>query len=84
MEPRDPYCNYGPHSFWLDVEVNLMTVWKIIYDRAGNDWKTMWYTWQAYKKAHDAFRMIVVSSMQCVADRRNHATAIGFPERDRV
>ena len=84
MVPKDPYYNYGPHYLWLDTEVHVMTFWKIIYDRAEKYWKTVWYSWQAYKSTDDTYRQVIAGSMQCVEDRTNHATVIGFPEPDRV
>jgi len=83
MTPKDPYYNYGTQYLWLDTEVNVMTVWKIIHDRSGKYWKTVWYSWQAYKSADDKQRMIIAGSMQCADDRTNHATIIGFPEPNR-
>lgn len=83
MTPKDPYYNYGEQYLWLDADVNTMTFWKIINDRAGKYWKTVWYSWQAYKNEDDSFRLIVAGSMQCVDDRTNHATIIGFPEPKR-
>ncbi len=84
MKPKDPYYNYGPHSLWLDAEVNVMTFWKVIHDRADKYWKTVWYSWQAYKSPDDSHRQLVPGSMLCVDDRVGHATIIGFPEPDRV
>jgi hypothetical protein len=84
MTPKDPYYNYGPHTLWLDTEVNVMTFWKIIHDRADKYWKTVWYSWQAYSNSDDSHRQLTPGSMLCVDDRTNHATVIGFPEPDRV
>ena len=80
MTPKDPYYNYGTHYLWLDEDVNLMTFWKVIYDRADKYWKMMWYSWSAFQSPDDKMRLITATSMLAVDDRTNHGTIIRFPE----
>lgn len=39
--PKDPYYNYGRQIFWFE-QTTFMPVWKEIYDRSGEYWKTAW------------------------------------------
>jgi hypothetical protein len=80
MTPKDPYYNYGTQYMWVDTDVNLMTVWKVIYDRASKYWKVMWYSWSAFEDPNDGMRLICPTSMVAVDDRTNHGTIIRFPE----
>ncbi len=82
MTPKDPYYNYGTQYMWVDAEVNLMTVWKVIYDRANKYWKVMWYSWSAFQAPKGEMRLICPTSMLAVDDRTNHGTIIRFPEPD--
>jgi hypothetical protein len=80
MSPKDPYYNYGTQYMWVDTDVNLMTFWKVIYDRANKYWKMMWYSWSVFQSPDDKMRLVVPTSMLAVDDRTNHGTVIRFPE----
>ncbi len=80
MSPKDPYYNYGTQYMWVDAEVNLMTTYKVIYDRAEKYWKVMWYSYSGYASPDGALKMVSGSSMVAVDDRTNHGTIIRFPE----
>ena len=82
MTPKDPYYNYGTQYMWVDAEVNLMTTYKVIYDRAEKYWKVMWYSYSAYASPDGAMKLISGGSMVAVDDRTDHGTIIRFPEPD--
>lgn len=82
MTPKDPYYNYGTQYMWVDAEVNLMTTYKVIYDRAEKYWKVMWYSYSGYASPDGAMKMVSGGSMVAVDDRTNHGTIIRFPEPD--
>jgi hypothetical protein len=39
--PKDPYYNYGRQVYWI-AKNNFAPIWKIIYNRSGEYWRTMW------------------------------------------
>ncbi|MEW6439305.1 MAG: DUF1329 domain-containing protein [bacterium] len=80
MEPKDPYYNYGVQYLWVDAQVNMMAVWKVIRDRSGAYWKTVFYSYGAFATADKAVRLIGGTSMIIVDDRTDHGTIIRFPE----
>ncbi len=80
MTPKDPYYNYGTQYMWVDADINLMTTYKIIHDRAEKYWKVMWYSYSAFASPDGAMKLICGSSMVAVDDRTNHGTIIRFSE----
>ena len=65
---------------WVDADVNMMTTYKIIHDRAEKYWKVMWYSYSAFASPDDEMKLLCGSSMVAVDDRTNHGTIIRFPE----
>ena len=80
VTPKDPYYNYGKQYIWVDAQVNMMMVWKVINDRAGNYWKTVWYSYAGFATPDGKDRMVGGTSMLCQDDRTEHGTIIRFPE----
>lgn len=72
--PKDPYYNYGTFTLWLDAEVNLPMYYKVIHDRAGEYWKTLWMSYSGMRSADGRCRLIANTSMQAVDDRADHCT----------
>lgn len=74
--PKDPYYNYGVQHFWLDAEVQILTVWKVIHDRAGKYWKTTWESWGGVAGPEEHIRGIVAPTLMMVDNRTDHCTII--------
>lgn len=74
MTPKDPYYNYGCQELWMDAEVPIVAVWKVINDRAGKYWKTEWQSWAAYQGPGDDQRAFVCSVLMGIDDRTDHAS----------
>ena len=73
MTPRDPYYNYGTHYIWISPDT-WSAVYKVIYDRSGAYWKTL-FTVAAFVESADKAMHFVAGSCQNVVDERyNHAT----------
>lgn len=82
VTPKDRYYNYGTHYMWLDAEVNVIAPWKIINDRAGAYWKTVWHSFSAFESADREMRFITSTTLQGLDERREHATVVVLPTPD--
>jgi len=76
LKPKDAYYNYGPQEFWVDAENQILTVWKVIHDRAGEYWKTTWESWSGYEGADENTRAIVAPTLMMIDERTDHGTII--------
>lgn len=72
--PKDPYYNYGRQVMYIDKETNL-GYWKVIYDRTGKYWKTLWYHWANGQDAGKTMNLNAMMITTIVDERANHATA---------
>jgi hypothetical protein len=72
--PKDSYYNYGKTIIYVDKETNC-AYWKVIYDRTGNYWKTLWYYWAVGQDASKSacFNAMVIQTI--VDERSKHATS---------
>jgi hypothetical protein len=76
--PRDPYSNYGKVIHYIDAET-FTGYWKVVYDRAGKYFKTMYSSW-LYAESDDKknhFSMILDTFYD---ERSDHATVLDFHE----
>jgi len=75
-KPRDPYYNYGRQIFWFDVET-FLPVYKEIYDRANNYWKTIILIAAGMATPDGKLKYYDNTVSQVTYDsRRNHATVL--------
>jgi len=73
MTPRDPFYNYGTHHIWASPET-YATTYKIINDRAGKYWKTL-YMINAFCQSPDRkMALIAVAGQNVIDERVGHAT----------
>ncbi len=77
MSAKDPYYNYGPQEIWIDAEIQMISVWKVIHDRAGKYWKTTMNAWASYAGPSEDMRTIQTVTLLMVDDRTRHGTV--FP-----
>jgi hypothetical protein len=75
MEPEDRYYNYGTQYLWVDAET-FWPIWKVIQDRSGRYWKTMFISQAGFQTADEKMRAMLCSSMQCIDDKTDHATYV--------
>jgi hypothetical protein len=76
LKPKDPYYNYGPQEFWVDAENQILTVRKVINDRAGKHWKTTWEGWCGFEGRNEKERAIVAPTLLMIDERTDHTTII--------
>ncbi len=74
--PKDPYYNYGVQEIWADVEVPAVLAFKVIHDRAGDYWKTLWMSYGGFKSADDSMRLFMSTSIVVTDDRTDHSSVI--------
>jgi len=73
MTPKDPFYNYGPHHIWASPET-YATTYKIINDRAGKYWKSL-YMINAFCRSEDRkMALIAVAGQNVIDERVGHAT----------
>ncbi len=73
MTPKDRYYNYGTHYLWADPET-YATTYKIIHDRSGKYWKTL-YMINFFCQSQDRkMAMIAVAGQNIIDERADHAT----------
>ncbi len=76
LTPKDPYYNYGVQEIWIDAEVQIIAVWKVINDRAGKYWKTEWQSWTGFQGPEEEQKAIVGATMMAIDDRTDHCSII--------
>jgi hypothetical protein len=87
LTAKDPYYNYGKMQLWVDAGNCHVTVWKVIYDRAGAYWKNVWLVFAGYASEDKSMTLMIPNFMLVVDDRTDHATMIhvrgpeGLPQR---
>jgi hypothetical protein len=75
MTPRDPYYNYGPQELWVDAE-KYGAMYKVINDKAGDYWKTMFISSMTCESADKKVRFASLAGQQMVDGRTDHSTII--------
>jgi hypothetical protein len=75
MRPKDPYYNYGVQHLWVEAETYGCS-WKVIHDKAGDYWKTLFISGTACESDDKSMRFLTVSSQQMIDDRANRSSVI--------
>ena len=75
MRPKDPYYNYGVQHLWVEAET-YGCVWKVIHDKAGDYWKTLFISGVACESDDKSMRFFTVSSQQMIDDRANRSSVL--------
>ena len=75
MDAKDRYYNYGPQHLWVDAETYGCT-YKVIHDKAGAYWKTLFISGAACQSDDKAMRFVSLSSQQMVDDRADRSSVI--------
>lgn len=73
--PKDPYYNYGKQIIYVDKELNL-GYWKVIYDRTGKYWKTLWTYWLMGQDVNKKVGWNAILMSNIVDERSQHATSV--------
>lgn len=73
--PKDQYYNYGKQIFYIDKELNI-GYWKVIYDRTGKYWKTLWAMWGMAQDTQKTSSWNAILHFNIVDERAQHATSI--------
>lgn len=73
MKPKDRYYNYGIQHIWIGVAYPS-PAYKIINDRSGQYWKTIFKARMAGESADGAMRLTYLGDTIAVDERSNHAT----------
>ncbi len=71
--PKDPYYSYGKQLFYCDRENGGM-LYKIIYDRAGQYWKTVMVDLDPAWNADGSQRFALVAFTLAIDDKSDHAS----------
>jgi len=72
--PKDVYYNYGRQIFYIDKE-NYLCYWKVIDDRTGKHWKTLWTYWAMGQDADKTVSWNAMLITTILDERMQHATA---------
>jgi hypothetical protein len=73
MRPKDPYYNYGNQYLWFCPEA-YSPAYKIIHDRSGKYWKTVFKARMVGESADKNMRATLMGDTIYVDERSNHAT----------
>ena len=73
MTPKDPFYNYGTHRIWANPET-YATTYKIINDRSGKYWKTLYMINSFCQSADKKMGLIAVAGQNVIDERANHST----------
>jgi hypothetical protein len=73
MTPKDHLYNYGTHFIWASPET-YATTYKVIYDRAGTYWKTLYMINSFCQSADQKMALISVAGQNIIDERADHAT----------
>jgi hypothetical protein len=73
--PKDKYYNYGRQIIYVDKETNI-GYWKVIYDRTGKYWKTLWTYWLNGQDAGKTTSWNAILMTNILDERAKHATSV--------
>jgi len=73
MKPKDRYYNYGVQRLWV-AAVLPSPSYKIIHDRSGKYWKTIFKSRMVGESSDGSFRLTYLGDTIAVDERSNHAT----------
>ena len=75
MDAKDRYYNYGKTHLWFESEI-YGAAYKIIHDKAGDYWKTMFIGAAACENDDKSLRFYTVAVQQMIDDRADRSTVI--------
>ena len=75
MSAKDPYYNYGVQHLWVDA-ATYGCVWKVIHDKAGDYWKTLFISAAACQSDDKSMRFYTLTSQEMIDDRANRSTVV--------
>ena len=78
MKPKDPYYNYGIQHLWVQTET-WGPVYKTIYDKAGEYWKTFIVEGRCFESKDKGFHHVHAGDQLIIDERSNHATVTRGP-----
>ena len=73
MNPKDPYYNYGKQILYID-KAAYTTFYKVIWNRAGEYWKTVVISASMAATKGDEYRSRLQETMYGIDDKTHHAT----------
>lgn len=78
MKAKDPYYNYGTQRLWVQTET-WGCVYKTIYDKAGEYWKTFIAQPRYFESEDKEFHLAHAGEQLIIDERGNHATIFRGP-----
>jgi len=75
MKSKDRYYNYGTQYLWINEDVYSCS-YKVIYDRAGDYWKTLFIAGAPCESDDKSMRFMTRTSQQMVDDRSGRSSVI--------
>ena len=75
MTAKDRYYNYGVQHIWFEPELNGCA-YKVIHDKAGDYWKTMFLTGAACESDDKGMRFFTSSCQQMIDDRADRSSVV--------
>jgi hypothetical protein len=75
MNAKDRYYNYGKTYLWFESEI-YGAAYKVIHDKAGDYWKTMFIGSAACENEDKSLRFYTVAVQQMIDDRGDRSTVI--------
>jgi hypothetical protein len=75
LNPKDPYYNYGKQLLYIDKR-NLSPMFKIIYDRSDQYWKTIMTLYTLYKNKFG--KISSTGSMYIAIDDKKHHASVSI------
>ncbi|MEW5980231.1 MAG: DUF1329 domain-containing protein [Acidobacteriota bacterium] len=76
-QPKDPYYNYGKFVIYVDADV-FAGVWKLIWDRSGEYWKTVSMSYVGAASEDGQYRGIAIPLELIVDERAQHASVTDY------
>lgn len=73
---KDPYYNYGLQYFWIDAEAAIGPGIKVIHNRNGEYWKTMYYGCEAFSTPDKKYRGYGGAVIHIMDERNQRSTFI--------
>jgi hypothetical protein len=80
---KDPYYNYGRQIIWFDPAMRVPK-FKVIYDRAGDYWKTMIISAGAYVADDKTYHQPGLDIQDVIDDRTRHASQNRTAAKDNI
>lgn len=71
--PKDQYYNYGRQTLYVD-EDTFISYFKVVYDRAGEYWKTIFLAWTWHYVPEGKHVGLMSDVYLAIDDRTHHST----------